>query len=325
MFYIAGINLVVATALLVLVEGCVRLSHPEIRPLGTDATLIQDSVFASVQGPRPGGSGTSNGARFTASPRGFWEYADQPEHAGAAWLFLGDSVTMGVGVEPDQTFVGLLAAQQDDVRVLNPSLMGYSIKDYVDILEVVLSRRNDVRRVTVVWCLNDIYGRADGAADPEQDVRRSLGAVLGFIHRNIYTYQWVKAVLSDRPRRYFEHDAALYDGQLLDSALDQLSHLATTCASESLRCEIVLLPYEYQLRSADREEVLLPQRRLTEITADLGLPVYNPMEFLLQEKRQPSDLFLYGDGIHFSREGHRLLARFFDTIDTSDGVTSNQR
>ena len=324
--HIAAVNAVLAAGLLLFIEGCVRQMHPEIGPLGTESRLFTDSAFAGVPGPRPLASGTSNGARFEATADGFWHYSSGASKAEAAWLFLGDSVTMGVGVEPDRTFAGRLAALRKDVRVLNPSLMGHSVEDYVDILEAILARRDDVARVTLFWCLNDIYRRdvpADGSddvgatEDPNLEVRRMLGPVLGFIHRRLYSYQWLKASVLDRPRRYFEHDAILYEGKLLDAAVRDLSRMSSLCSDENLRCEIVLLPYEYQLRAGGEPEVRLPQHRLRNRISELNLPVYDPTSFLLEQSGDSSDLYLYGDGIHFSERGHYFLAKFLETLGAS--------
>lgn len=324
--YIVAVNAVVAAGLLLFLEGCVRMMHPEIGPLGTERRLIAESAFAGVPGPRPLTSGTSNGARFETTAEGFWKYAGEASKARTAWLLLGDSVTMGVGVEPDRTFAGRLAVLRKDVQVLNPSLMGHSVEDYVDILEAILARRDDVVRVTIFWCLNDIYRRhphPEGSddvgvtEDPDIGLRRMLGPILGFIHRHLYAYQWLKASLLDRPRRYFEHDAVLYDGELLDAAVRDLSRIDALCKNENLRCEIVLLPYEYQLRAGGGPQVRFPQHRLRNRISELGFSVYDPTPFLRERSSDSWDLYLYGDGIHFSEQGHYHLARFLETLDAS--------
>ncbi|GEM_PF-803035 len=328
---IAAVNLVVLAGLLMLIEGCVRVTHPQIRPLGTDASLIADSVFGASSGPRPMASGFSNGARFTADSSGFWTFATRPADTAVAWLLLGDSVTMGVGVDPDRTFAGRIADAKPDVRVLNPSIVGHSVDDYEEILIDVARRDSSLGRVTVLWCLNDIYTRVQASAndtevdeegrDPDQRVRRMLGPVLGFIHRHVYTYQWLKAALFDRPRHYFEHDLAFYHGAMLKRAVDRLAGIASVCREHELRCEVVLLPYEYQLRTKGAGDAFLPQQRIREHAHALNLPVFDAAPFLMEAEFHPAELYLYGDGIHFSERGHALLAEYILELDAVAGAS----
>ena len=153
--------------------------------------------------------------------------------------------------------------------------------------------------------------RFRSAYSPTPLLSRVGGAGLTFIRRHVRTYQWLKALFFDRPRTYFEHDVRLYDGPSVDAAVEDLRRLKTLAAAHSIHLEVVLLPYEYQLRAAADPEVFRPQRLLRERIAAAGLPVYDPAPYLLAAGAEPADLYLYGDGIHFSEEGHRLIAEWF--------------
>lgn len=219
---------------------------------------------------------------------------------------------MGIGVEPDATFAGRLAAQIDTAQVLNPSLIGYSSRDYRKVLAVLFDTAAavTVRRATVFWCLNDVYAGSPELSDPDQAVRRVGGRLLTFVRQHFRTYQWLKALLFDRPRTYYEHDRALYAGAPFDAAVDDLLQMQALAAGRGLRFEVVLLPYEYQLRRATDADVFEPQRRLRERLAGAGIPVYDAAPYLLAHTDEPSTLYLYGDGIHFSEDGHRLVTAF---------------
>ncbi|QXD14236.1 SGNH/GDSL hydrolase family protein [Rhodocaloribacter litoris] len=308
---ILTINLAVLLLLLAAVEGAVRLAVPEVRPNGTDRRLLADSVYGATPGLRPHAEGTSNGARFRVNGQGFWHYTAGIAPGRPGWLLLGDSVTMGPGVDPDSTFAGRLAARLDTLNVLNPSLIGYDVHDYGAVLRTLLARDDlNLHRVTVFWCLNDAY--APATTDPNAGVRRLAGPVLTFLRRHVRTYAWLKAHLADRPRTYFEHDRRLYDGPALEAALAGLDTLHRLADTRGLRLEIVLLPYEYQLRRAGEPGLFHPQDVLKKHLRDI--PVYDAAPFLLAHTRKPETLYLYGDGIHFSERGHALLARFLETI-----------
>lgn len=45
-----------------------------------------------------------------------------------------------------------------------------------------------------------------------------------------------------------------------------------------------------------------------------ALSVYDPSAYLLNRRTEASNLFLYGDGIHLSEEGHRLMADYVSEL-----------
>src|SRR5512136_2846941 len=101
--YIAFVNILIASTLLAGLEATIRLALPEISELGTDHNLAIDPFYQNSAALRPYAVGTSEGVRFSVDRYGFWKYAHEADTTKPGWLILGDSVTMGVGVEPDST------------------------------------------------------------------------------------------------------------------------------------------------------------------------------------------------------------------------------
>lgn len=304
------VNAALTIGLLIGIEFIIRLSIPSITPLGTSEHLIADSVFGAVRGPRPRASGLSNGARFRADSRGFWRYSGGSGSARPKWLLIGDSVTMGIGVPPDSTFAGILARRLSGrFEILNPSMIGYASHHYRALVHHFLETGHpgidDIHRLTLFWCINDPF-RGQSISEPKGGLRRTAEPLLAFARRHFYTYQWLKATFFDRPKRYYLHDAQLYQGQALDDAVSDLEEIARLCERSKITCEVVLLPYEYQLR----ERLMHPQNVLASRLADLPLHVYDATTWMWDETRDPSAFFLYGDGIHLSKEGHRRVAGY---------------
>lgn len=293
--------------ILVVLEAGVRLFGPPIPEVGTDRTLVADSVFGSSRGLRPGSSGTSNGARVDVDARGLIHYGSSRAEGAPGWLFLGDSVTMGIGVDPDSTFAGWVAAETDSLEVWNPSLIGYAVDDYARVFDS-FAGNPDLRRVTLFWCLNDVY--PDGkAGDPGSLVRMTGGRLLRWIQRNYRTYHWLKALVMDRPRSYFEYVNGRYESDpgLVEEAVAGIRRMKMVAEREGVEFAVVLLPYEYQLREPGH---MGPQEMLVDLLADDSMAVYEPSSYLRDGGIRTSDLYLFGDGIHFSATGHRALARF---------------
>ena len=303
------VNVLVTMALLTTIELIVRAAIPEISALGTSKHLVADSVFGEIHGPTPMATGVSNGVAFSVDHRGFWQYSDTAPSAHSAWLLIGDSVTMGMGVRPDYTLGGLLARRlSSDVEILNPSLIGYSSTHYRKLVRHFLSsppRDERIRRITIMWCLNDAYRGSQVKVEGER-TGALLEPWLNFLRRNVRTYQWLKATFTDRPKRYFLHDSRLYEGATLQSAVADLKAIAEACKQSGVACDVVLLPYEYQIR----ERITEPQRTFADLLADTTLLVYDPLPWLMERVDDSRTLYLYGDGIHFSEHGHRLLADY---------------
>jgi lysophospholipase L1-like esterase len=302
---VVGTNVALTALLLLAVEGAVRLALPELGPAGMDAHLVAAERYGRTPGLRPGAEGEAFGATVRVDSGGFVAYSTPPRR-GATWLFLGDSVTLGIGVHPDSTFAGRVAAAVDTAAVRNPSLPGYAAQDYVAVLRALASHSDlRLRRATVVWCLNDAY--PPGATDAGAPARRVAGPVLGFLQRHVRTYAWAKVAFADRPRTYLLHDLPHYDGDAFTHADRQLAALRALADSAGLQVDLVLIPYEPQLRADAPPEHLRPQRRLAEAAARHGIPLHDATDAFRLEGHAVA-LYRYGDGIHLSERGHALLA-----------------
>jgi lysophospholipase L1-like esterase len=68
---------------------------------------------------------------------------------------------------------------------------------------------------------------------------------------------------------------------------------------------VYLLPYEYQLRKGIKN----PQQLFSEALKSHNIPV-NDLAPAFAKQGNIKSLYLYGDGIHFSEKGHRVVAEF---------------
>jgi len=309
MLRVVVLNILLTVLLLMAVEGCVRVAYPEIGPIGLDAALVSSDRFGDTAGLQPGSSGQVYGTEMAVDGDGFLVYSAANRTA-PSWLLLGDSVTMGIGVAADSTFVGRLAASVDSAAVKNPSLVGYGAADYVTVLRALLSRTDlEIRWATVVWCLNDAHDRVEGANDPGAFTRRNVGPGLGFLHRHVRTYQWAKATFADRPRAYLLHDLGFYEDDAFDYADRHLATLRAVADSAQIHLDLVVVPYEPQLRAEARPHDLLPQDRLAEAARRHGIAFHDAAE-VFRSVEASASLYRYGDGIHLSERGHARLADF---------------
>ena len=307
-----GASVLGAAILALALELSIRVFCPEIPEIGTSRTLVVDTLYGMTDGLRPDATGVSDGAPVCVNSMGYWKYSAVSDSGAPGWLILGDSVTMGVGVDPDSTFIGRLAQAFRSYTVCNASWLGYSSADYLNVLRgrlalPVQSRTVPIKRVTVFWTLNDVYSNQPFGRQPGTLVRIYGGPVMTFVARHVRTYQWIKGLLFDRPLEYYQFDRQFYnlEGDHFRSCVSDLQAIASICRRSGITLDLVILPYEYQLRTG--VEDFLPQTMILQMTDRLGIPCWDASGALRTSGVEPRKLFRFGDGIHLSREGHRVL------------------
>jgi hypothetical protein len=161
--------------------------------------------------------------------------------------------------------------------------------------------------VTLFWCLNDAYSNIPLANLPGQNVRNMGGNVLAFAKRNLMLFQWVKSFVFDNSKSYYLYDSRLYSESTghLSSALGDLIDVRDLCKDAGIPLDIVLLPYEFQLRKGSATHH--PQNVMLRELAVINVPAHDVLENVDGGSHESSDFYLFNDGIHFSRKGHALI------------------
>lgn len=319
-FFIAT-NIIATALILILLELGIRILRPDIRPEGTSSSLVTDSLYGSSAALRPEAAGYSGGARVVVDALGFWKYSVQPDSLQDGWLLLGDSVTLGIGIEPDSTFAGRMSGGRR-YSVHNASWIGYSSRDYLNIARSLLRdhipstlQRHPIRRVTIFWTLNDVYSNCDIGLAPGQSIRNRGSFFLGWLRRYYYTYSWLKALLFDRAKDYYEFDRQFYhrNDVRYQAAMADIDSLNKICTQKNIRLDMVLLPYEYQLRNCD-SSAFAPQQLLTHDLTRRGIEYHDASSSPEFQSSDSKSLFLFGDGIHFSFKGHQRVFQFLTRV-----------
>jgi hypothetical protein len=312
------------TAPVLLYAACeilVRLFIPAIGPQGTDRILYAGNRYGASHGLKPNSSGRSNGAIVRVDENGFRKTSVKSKASKSGWLLLGDSVTLGIGVEEDRTFAGILQSGFPRVNIFNPSMIGYNVEDYGRVFHhFIEDRGNDLKinRVLLFWCLNDLYSDHDAVELPGGQIRVRFGKGLNLLRSHSRFYFYLKTLLFDRPRSYFLFDLRRYEStpaQVTD-AVGKVVEIRQACARKGIRFTVILLPNEYQLRSGGNASNM-PQRVLTAEMEKRGIQMLNPLDYLKDSGVNSRDLYLYGDGIHLSAKGHEKMADFlFSRLNT---------
>lgn len=308
---LVGCNFAVIIILFGGAELAVRIFVPQIGTHGTSKSIIADSLFYGSYGLRPLSSGSTNDAIVRVDKYGFRKCSVKIDTAKSSWLILGDSVTFGIGIEADSTFAGIIQTKVDSLNIVNPSVSGYNINNYWDVFRYFVLRRNHklkFEQVSIFWCLNDVYTNVSDFRIPGGKIRYLLSDFLTYIRIHSRLYYFLKTLLFDRPQSYYLFDKSFYDDENPEfrHAIKKLVQINKLCQERKIRFNLVLLPYEYQLRKND----FTPQNKLVEALRNEGVKVLNPCEHILSRNQNSQSYFLYGDGIHLSNYGHRYIANF---------------
>lgn len=291
-------------------EVGVRIFVPSIQFTGTERTLIRDNIYYSSIGLLPNSEGLSNSISKKVDADGFWKYSKDKHPANKKILFLGDSVTMGIGVESDSTFAGRINNENDSLLVLNPSIIGYNNIDYLNVINfLIIENQNyiDVDAVYIFWCLNDVYDNS--FADIGFNSNGIQDKIISFMRKHSKLFYFLKANFTDRAKAYFLHDARFYSSSdvSFQTAKNNLLKIHSTLTKKGINFKVVILPYEYQLRDKSFS-VFQPNSIFTSFLSDKGIPYLDIGSKLRSESFDSNKLYLYGDGIHFSNFGHKVIA-----------------
>ncbi len=308
-------NIIAVIIILFILEFFVRLLHPEIKSQGTDKQLILDNAYNDSPGFKPGSKGTSNGVDLTVDNYGLRQMSIPVDTNKVSWLLIGDSVTMGLGVESDSTFAFQLQTQNRNVNILNSGYFGYSIKDYKNVFDHFLAKKKElhIQKILLCWCLNDIYfGEIKEYETPGGGIRYFFNDVLTWLRWNSRLYTFVKTYVSDRPKEYYEFDKHYYKTEtpLFSKTVKTLTEFNEECKKRNIEFRVVLLPYEYQLREKDNYQ---PQALLKNQLETNGVKVTDIYFYKTKEMTNSKLYYLFGDGIHFSPAGHKWIADVITT------------
>lgn len=329
--YAVALGAVLGLVLLALGEAYCRL-FTRIHFLDSSANLFVPDRFGWSRGNLANGRGTAFGHPVHTDANGFRIDPDFPDSQdGRAVLFLGDSVAFGSGVDEKDSALGRLRRARPGWRVYNASVIGYGLRDYVNVLDAFLPGHPDVKAVYVLMCLNDIHDLSDLAIQERlgrraptapADAREArnvvviakrvalLQAVNDWLRSRSKLYLLLKSLVSpDAPMRYFLHDLQFYRSREGDfeARMALIVAMRDRLRGLGIPFRVVVLPYEVQLRAANAD-FTRPQRMICGYLAEHGVACIDTLPAFRDSGAPSRALYLYEDPMHFSPRGHGVLA-----------------
>jgi len=292
-----------ATSLLVLIamEFAVRALFPGINYQGVQQSLFVERKFNQTMGLKSNSTGEIFGIDINTDEHGFRKMI-HPDNYDKSWLLLGDSVTFGVGIATELTFPQLIQNEFARTKIWNTATVGYSTLDYLNVVDVMLRKHNDIKKVVLAFCLNDVYGNL--SLNPTKtSVKEKL---FSFLRSNSKLYLLIKKSFFDRSKTHALYDLGLYkDGNSdIRKHLNAITSIKSQLDESNIDFLVVILPYEYQLRVG---ELKAPQDLLSDFFAKHNIESIDLYEEFTE--LDSGALFLYGDPMHLSPLGHKVVAK----------------
>ncbi len=303
-------NLFFIFCLLVILESLIRIFN-----LSQIQGYKAEIYFDKIHKLRPKSEGIVLGEKFFTDNLGFRipskEYSYESKKK---ILFLGDSVTFGVGIKEESTFVGKFRKNLTEHSVFNLALFGYQINEYSAQINDLKSF-NPIDKILIFLTLNDVYITANIQINQksENTYNKSL-KILNFnfikkintyLRNKSYLYTFFKGNVIDPPETWFNNTLAYYKKNDLEFVRTFFIDFTDFVNKNGIKSYIFILPYEYQTRDC-KKELLLPQRKIIELSKDISNNFYDLTANFCNYER-PKKLFLKYDPMHLSKEGHKLV------------------
>ena len=295
-----------------------------IQFLETSRYLFTPRRFGISFGNTPNLEAMLMSARINIDENGF-RY--DPEFRSAAppdaptILIVGDSVPFGPGVAEKYTMASLMSHALPNERIYNLAVPGYDTFDYKNVTDIVVSQKPNIKTVLLFYCLNDvsnvsaeqIRAQTETFEDPDKpkEAQSLSRRINDYLRTRSKLYLWLRSWLYDSSKNYFLSDTAFYfnkDDEALKPAWQPLADLNESLTRSGIKFKVFLMPYEAQVRPNTPPEYLKPQERVAKFLKEHNIDYYDATPDFKQAKA-PDELFILGDPMHLSADGHRIAAQ----------------
>ncbi len=238
-------------------------------------------------------------------------------------LVLGDSITFGAGIRLKDTYVKQTEKLLDHsaaqpYQLINAGVSGYHFRHYYIFIKDNIAKF-DPDSIVIGFCINDVRPmdvvrqkyvvrgtvKAPLSSTVKHDIKRiikkspsfQLASYLIFsntYNRKKYSARWITEVMMSWNKE-----------GLVEKLMDMLEEIKRLTEERGVRLSVIIFPEMNQL--IDYEKYGAPKDKLLNILEDLNI-AYLDLYDTFRHKEDFSQYYLPGDTVHFTAEGHKIIA-----------------
>lgn len=254
-----GLLVITLLVILLLMEISLRLAYPLYKNYNTEMWRYARDIKMPSKNPivshehAPNRQGSYYGATISTNRDGFRDYEYSLEKSPDAYriLMLGDSITLGWGVEFNKTFPKLIEKKLNGmVNGKKFEAINTGIGNYNTLMEVELLKEKGLKYKPDLIILNYYINDAEYIKKPN--------LFLYFFQKNLYTYAffWDKVsnlYLRLKNESYLSFYSRLYDDSFKgkQDMIKSINELAKTAKENNIKLVIVVYPEFHNFKNYD--------------------------------------------------------------------------
>jgi len=304
-------NLLIITLIIFFLEVSLRI-FSSLNELGFDKNLF--NLESKIRVHNKNIKSKAFGKKVFTDSNGFRVPTENYTYnqANNSSIIMGDSVSFGVGVLEEKTFVGLLRNKHPNINFFNSSVSGNNVETYLELL-TIYSENFNYDNVIIFYCINDIV-QSKGVLTKKDFYKKNyiVAKINVFLRNKSLIYIYLKSIITDPEKGYYEYIAPSYkDETSLYDLTQSILAINKITLEKDKKLHFVILPYEYQTREKNcNDKYLFPQNKLTKILTNNKIE-YSDFSKDFCDYDSPKKLFLTFDPVHLSVTGHKFV---FDLI-----------
>lgn len=229
-------------------------------------------------------------------------------------LILGDSVSFGVGIDEEKTFIGQIRKKYSKINIFNSSVSGHNSLDHLNLLEFFYDKIK-FNKIIIFYCLNDIIS-SPGVVINKSSYKQNyfLSKINVFLRNKSFIYIFLKSKFTNPEKRYYDYLLPLYQNEKsIDFTKKVFNKISKFSINHNLDLTVVILPYKYQVeKNSCAKELLFPQDVIKKIFTLNKIEYYDlTNNFCINDQ---NNLFLKYDPVHLSVNGHSLVFKELDKL-----------
>lgn len=304
-------NLLIITLIIFFLEVSLRI-FSSLNELGFDKNLF--NLESKIRVHNKNIKSKAFGKKVFTDSNGFRVPTENYTYnqANKSSIIMGDSVSFGVGVLEEKTFVGLLRNKHPNINFFNSSVSGNNVETYLELL-TIYSENFNYDNVIIFYCINDIVQSKGVLTKKDFYKKNYIAAKINvFLRNKSLIYIYLKSIITDPEKGYYEYIAPSYkDETSLYDLTQSILAINKITLEKDKKLHFVILPYEYQTREKNcNNKYLFPQNKLTKILTNNKIE-YSDFSKDFCDYDSPKKLFLTFDPVHLSVTGHKFV---FDLI-----------